>query len=162
MGNRDSVLLGRDPGRVGIPDQHRRPSGILGDEGGFACAVLPRHAEHPDYGCYDDDGRSNLDFAHLCGGHIRSSVGWEDSRPPRIEAALVFLLCRHRAARTGVGFPQRPMARRCSGGLCVFALGIQPVENSLIAVFTPPRWRSTGYGLGSILISGWGHWRSTW
>jgi len=43
-----------------------------------------------------------------------------------------------------------------------FALGIQPVENSLIAVFTPPRWRSTGYGLGSILISGWGHWRSTW
>lgn len=37
-----------------------------------------------------------------------------------------------------------------------FALGIQPIENSLIAVFTPPRWRSTGYGLGSILIFGVG------
>jgi MFS family permease len=37
-----------------------------------------------------------------------------------------------------------------------FALGIQPVENSLIASFTPPRWRSTGYGLAAILIFGVG------
>ena len=37
-----------------------------------------------------------------------------------------------------------------------FALGIQPVENSLIAIFTPPRWRSTGYGLAAILIFGVG------
>jgi len=37
-----------------------------------------------------------------------------------------------------------------------FALGIQPVENSLIAKFTPPRWRSTGYGLAAILIFGVG------
>ena len=37
-----------------------------------------------------------------------------------------------------------------------FALGIQPVENSLIASLTPPRWRSTGYGLAAILIFGVG------
>jgi MFS family permease len=37
-----------------------------------------------------------------------------------------------------------------------FALGIQPIENSLIATFTPPRWRSTGYGLAAILIFGVG------
>jgi MFS transporter, FSR family, fosmidomycin resistance protein len=37
-----------------------------------------------------------------------------------------------------------------------FALGIQPIENSLIAIFTPPRWRSTGYGLAAILIFGVG------
>jgi MFS family permease len=37
-----------------------------------------------------------------------------------------------------------------------FALGIQPIENSLIAKFTPPRWRSTGYGLAAILIFGVG------
>ena len=37
-----------------------------------------------------------------------------------------------------------------------FALGIQPIENSLIAKFTPQRWRSTGYGLASILIFGVG------
>ena len=37
-----------------------------------------------------------------------------------------------------------------------FALGVQPIENSLIATFTPPRWRSTGYGLAAILIFGVG------
>ena len=37
-----------------------------------------------------------------------------------------------------------------------FALGIQPIENSLIAKFTPQKWRSTGYGLASVLIFGVG------
>jgi hypothetical protein len=37
-----------------------------------------------------------------------------------------------------------------------FALGIQPIENSLIAKFTSQRWRSTGYGLASVLIFGVG------
>ncbi len=37
-----------------------------------------------------------------------------------------------------------------------FALGIQPIENSLIAKFTPQRWRSTGYGFASVLIFGVG------
>jgi len=37
-----------------------------------------------------------------------------------------------------------------------FALGIQPIENSLIAKFTPRRWHSTGYGLASVLIFGVG------
>ena len=37
-----------------------------------------------------------------------------------------------------------------------FALGIQPIENSLIAHFTPQRWRSTGYGFASVLIFGVG------
>ncbi len=37
-----------------------------------------------------------------------------------------------------------------------FALGIQPVENSLIGLFTPPAWRSTGFGVASVLIFGVG------
>ncbi len=37
-----------------------------------------------------------------------------------------------------------------------FALGIQPIENSLIAKFTPQQWRSTGYGFASVLIFGVG------
>jgi MFS family permease len=37
-----------------------------------------------------------------------------------------------------------------------FALGIQPIENSLIAKFTPRKWRSTGYGFASVLIFGVG------
>jgi MFS family permease len=37
-----------------------------------------------------------------------------------------------------------------------FAFGMQPIENSLVAVLTPPRLRSTGYGLKFILTFGVG------
>jgi MFS family permease len=37
-----------------------------------------------------------------------------------------------------------------------FSLGMQPIENSLFARFTPPRWRSTGYGIKFILTFGVG------
>ena len=43
-----------------------------------------------------------------------------------------------------------------AGAYVFFALGIQPIENSLVAKFTPPRWRSTGYGIASVLIFGVG------
>ena len=43
-----------------------------------------------------------------------------------------------------------------AAGYVFFALGIQPVENSLIAWFTPEKWRSTGYGFASVLIFGVG------
>jgi MFS family permease len=32
-------------------------------------------------------------------------------------------------------------------GFAFFALGMQPIENSLVARFTPSRWRSTAYGI---------------
>lgn len=37
-----------------------------------------------------------------------------------------------------------------------FSLGMQPAENSLVARFTPGRWRSTGYGIKFILFFGVG------
>jgi MFS family permease len=37
-----------------------------------------------------------------------------------------------------------------------FALGMQPIENSLVAKFTPNKWRSTGYGIKFILVFGVG------
>lgn len=37
-----------------------------------------------------------------------------------------------------------------------FALGMQPIENSLVAAFTPEKWRSTGYGIKFILVFGVG------
>lgn len=37
-----------------------------------------------------------------------------------------------------------------------FSLGMQPIENSLFARFTPPRWRATGYGIKFILTFGVG------
>ena len=37
-----------------------------------------------------------------------------------------------------------------------FSIGMQPVENSLVARFTPERWRSTGYGLKFSVVFGVG------
>ena len=37
-----------------------------------------------------------------------------------------------------------------------FMLGMQPIENSLVAVLTPPRLRSTGFGMKFILTFGVG------
>jgi len=37
-----------------------------------------------------------------------------------------------------------------------FSLGMQPLENSLFAVLTPERWRSTAYGLKFVLTFGVG------
>ena len=37
-----------------------------------------------------------------------------------------------------------------------FSLGMQPIENSLVAKYTPSRWRSTGYGIKFILVFGIG------
>jgi len=37
-----------------------------------------------------------------------------------------------------------------------FSLGMQPIENSLFAQFTPPRWRASGYGLKFVLTFGVG------
>ena len=44
-----------------------------------------------------------------------------------------------------------------SAGLYIlFSLGMQPIENSLVAKYTPNRWRSTGYGIKFILTFGIG------
>ncbi|HOO89857.1 MAG TPA: MFS transporter [Syntrophales bacterium] len=44
-----------------------------------------------------------------------------------------------------------------SAGLYIFfALGMQPIENSLVAKYTPKKWRSTGYGIKFILVFGIG------
>ena len=37
-----------------------------------------------------------------------------------------------------------------------FSLGMQPIENSLVARYTPGKWRSTGYGIKFILVFGIG------
>lgn len=44
-----------------------------------------------------------------------------------------------------------------SAGIYIFfSLGMQPIENSLVARYTPSRWRSTGYGIKFILVFGIG------
>jgi MFS family permease len=44
----------------------------------------------------------------------------------------------------------------CAFAYAFFAFGMQPIENSLVAVLTPSRLRSTGYGLKFILTFGVG------
>ncbi len=43
-----------------------------------------------------------------------------------------------------------------AGAFTFFSLGMQPIENSLFAALTPPRWRSTGYGIKFVLTFGVG------
>jgi hypothetical protein len=44
----------------------------------------------------------------------------------------------------------------CAAMYIFFGLGMQPVENSLIAALTPNRWRSTSYAIKFILNFGIG------
>jgi MFS family permease len=43
-----------------------------------------------------------------------------------------------------------------AGGFVFFSLGMQPIENSLVAVLTPPQWRSVSYGIKFSLVFGAG------
>ena len=44
----------------------------------------------------------------------------------------------------------------CAGMYVVFSLGMQPIENSLIASLTPPNWRSVAFAVKFILVFGVG------
>lgn len=44
----------------------------------------------------------------------------------------------------------------CSGAYVLFSLGMQPIENSLVATLTPARWRSTGFAIKFVLVFGVG------
>ena len=43
-----------------------------------------------------------------------------------------------------------------AAGFVFFSIGMQPIENSLVARFTPDRWRSTGFGLKFSVVFGIG------
>ena len=62
--------------------------------------------------------------------------------------ALPFLLL----ARFSTGLWILPFA----GLFIFFAMGMQPIENSIFAILTPPRWRSVGYGIKFTLTFGIG------
>ncbi|MCK5673041.1 MAG: MFS transporter, partial [Spirochaetales bacterium] len=62
--------------------------------------------------------------------------------------AMPFLLL----ARFSTGLWVLPFA----GLFIFFAMGMQPIENSIYAILTPPRWRSVGYGIKFTLTFGIG------
>jgi len=63
-------------------------------------------------------------------------------------SALPFLLL--------MRFVEGPLLILLAGGFVLFSLGMQPIENSLVAVLTPARWRSLGYGIKFTLVFGAG------
>ncbi len=44
----------------------------------------------------------------------------------------------------------------CAAMYVFFSLGMQPIENSLVAALTPARWRSTSFAIKFILVFGVG------
>lgn len=63
-------------------------------------------------------------------------------------AALPFLFA--------MAFTSEILLAVCAGIYVVFSLGMQPIENSLIAALTPTRWRSTAFAVKFILVFGVG------
>ncbi len=55
-----------------------------------------------------------------------------------------------------MGFFSQELLVLSAGLYILFSLGMQPIENSLVATFTPSRWRSTSYGIKFILTFGVG------
>jgi MFS family permease len=53
-------------------------------------------------------------------------------------------------------FVEGPLLILLGGGFILFSLGMQPVENSLVAMLTPPQWRSVSYGVKFTLVFGAG------
>jgi len=49
-----------------------------------------------------------------------------------------------------------PLLIPLAGFFVLFSLGMQPVENSLVAMLTPPQWRSVSYGVKFTLVFGAG------
>jgi MFS family permease len=63
-------------------------------------------------------------------------------------SALPFLLL--------MRFVEGPLLVLTTGGFVLFSLGMQPIENSLVAVLTPPQWRSLSYGVKFTVVFGAG------
>jgi MFS family permease len=62
--------------------------------------------------------------------------------------ALPFLL--------SLRFVEGPFLIPLAGCFVLFSLGMQPIENSLVAMLTPPQWRSVSYGVKFTLVFGAG------
>jgi len=63
-------------------------------------------------------------------------------------SALPFLLL--------ISVVEGPLLVLMAGGFVLFSLGMQPIENSLVAILSPPQWRSVIYGIKFTLVFGAG------
>jgi len=87
-------------------------------------------------------------LGQVVGGHVADRFDLRKAYLAFHAASLPFLLL------MGVAREGMLLAAACI--YIFFALGMQPIENSLVAHVTPARWRSTSYGVKFILTFGAG------
>jgi MFS family permease len=87
-------------------------------------------------------------IGQLIGGRVadRFELRW---------AYLVFFACAV-PFLVSLRFVEGPLLIVLAGCFILFSLGMQPVENSLVAMLTPPQWRSLSYGVKFTLVFGAG------
>jgi MFS family permease len=87
-------------------------------------------------------------FGQLIGGRMADRYDLRYAYLAVHAAALPFLFA--------MAFTTDYLLAVCAGMYVVFSLGMQPIENSLIAALTPARWRSTGFAIKFVLTFGVG------
>jgi FSR family fosmidomycin resistance protein-like MFS transporter len=87
-------------------------------------------------------------FGQAVGGRVADRFSLKHAYFFYFCAALPFVL--------GLYFLSGAALAACAAGFVFFTVGMQPVENSLIAFMTPPRWRSVSYGAKFTLVFGAG------
>ncbi len=84
----------------------------------------------------------------LLGGRVADRFELRRAYLTFFASALPFLLL--------MSVVEGPLLVLTAGGFVLFSLGMQPIENSLVAVLSPPQWRSVVYGIKFTLVFGAG------
>ncbi len=87
-------------------------------------------------------------FGQLVGGRMADRMDLRRAYLTIHSLSLPFILA--------MAFVSDYLLAICAAGYAFFSLGMQPVENSLIAALTPRKWRSTSYAVKFILNFGVG------
>jgi MFS family permease len=87
-------------------------------------------------------------FGQMLGGKLADRYDLRYAYLAVHAAAVPFLLA--------MAFTTDYLLAVCAAIYALFSLGMQPIENSLIAALTPARWRSTGFAIKFILTFGIG------
>lgn len=87
-------------------------------------------------------------FGQAVGGRLADRFDLKKAYLGFVCLAVPFLLL--------LRFGRGPALAVFAGFFAFFTLGLQPIENSLYAMLTPPRWRSLAYGVKFTLVFGIG------
>ena len=87
-------------------------------------------------------------FGQILGGRLADRMDLRRAYALYHGLSLPFIL--------GMAFSSNYLLAVCAAGYTFFSLGMQPIENSLIAALTPHKWRSTSFAVKFILNFGVG------